>query len=157
MYLQNIEDITYNRYSRELAEKVKQQVLGMQNYDIADLLTKIDPEFDVSLISSGMDIEGASDVMTRYITDNATKKFLEIFNSSTLGDMRKYVYNAGRYNDGGSRVNVDMPPFLISVLDQVSAEVIKNVNTSLEREITDIVANGLSRKIAIPESKDVNG
>ena len=64
--------------------------------------------------------------------------------------MRKQVYNAGRYNDGGGRVNVDMPPFLISVLDQVSSEVIKNVNTVLESEITDIVANGLSRNIAIP-------
>lgn len=63
--------------------------------------------------------------------------------------MRKYVYNAGRYNKSGSEVNVDMPPFLISVLDQVSAEVIKNVNTSLETQITDIVANGLSRKIPI--------
>jgi hypothetical protein len=47
-------------------------------------------------------------------------------------------------------VNVDMPPFLISVLDQVSSEVIKNVNTSLETQITELVANGLSRKIAIP-------
>jgi len=27
MYLQNIEDITYNRYSKELAEKIKDQVL----------------------------------------------------------------------------------------------------------------------------------
>ena len=71
--------------------------------------------------------------------------------------MRKYVYNAGRYNKSGSKVNVDMPPFLISVLDQVSAEVIKNVNNSLEREITDVVANGLSRKIAIPVSKKIMG
>jgi hypothetical protein len=38
-------------------------------------------------------------------------------------------------------VNVDMPPFLISVLDQVSSEVIKNVNTSLETQITELVAN----------------
>ena len=64
--------------------------------------------------------------------------------------MRKDVYNAGRYNEGGSRVNVDMPPFLISVLDEVSREVVKNVNTTLENQITDLVANGLSRKIAIP-------
>jgi len=66
--------------------------------------------------------------------------------------MRKHVYNAGRYNEGGSRVNTDMPPFLISVLDQVSAEVVKNVNNSLEKEITQLVAEGLSRNIAIPVS-----
>ena len=47
-----MEDITYNRYSKELAEKVKQQVLGMQNHDIGDLLAQIDPDFDISGISS---------------------------------------------------------------------------------------------------------
>lgn len=66
--------------------------------------------------------------------------------------MRKHVYNAGRYNNGGGRVNMDMPPFLVSVLDQVSGEIIKNVNTSLESDITEIVANGLSREIALLES-----
>ena len=84
MYLQNMEDITYNRYSKELAEKVKQQVLGMQNHDIGDLLAQIDPDFDISGISNGPDIAGSSDIMTRYITDNATKKFLEVLNASTL-------------------------------------------------------------------------
>lgn len=102
--------------------------------------------------SGGLDVNSSSDILTRYITDNATKKYLEIFNASALGDMRKYVYNAGRYNKSGSKVNVDMPPFLISVLDQVSAEMIKNVNNSLEKEITQVVSNGLSRKIVIPES-----
>ena len=156
MYLQNIEDITYHRYSKELAEKVKDQILGIQNLEIQDLLINVDPEFDISALSNGPNVESSSDVLTRYITDNATNKFLEIFNSSTLGDIRKYVYNAGRYNKSGSKVNVDMPPFLISVLDQVSAEVIKNVNSALERDITEVVVNGLSRKIAIPVS-DIRG
>jgi len=149
-YQENIEDITYNRYSKELAEKIKDQVLGIQNQNISDLIANVDPDFDISWLSSGPDVNASSDVLTRYITDNSTNRFLEIFNSSTLSDMRKHVYNAGRYNDGWSRVNVDMPPFLISVLDQVSSEVIKNVNTVLENEITDLVANGLSREIAIP-------
>ncbi len=153
-YLQNIEDITYNRYSKELAEKIKNQVLGVQNQDIQDLLIKVDPEFDLSRFSSWPDIAASSDIMTRYITNNATNKFLEIFNSSALGNMRKYIYNAGRYNKSGSKVNVDMPPFLITVLDQVSSELIKNVNNSLEKKITDIVANGLSQKIAIPLTVD---
>lgn len=45
-----------------------------------------------------------------------------------------------------------MPPFLISVLDEVSAQVIKNVNSALEEDIIDLVENGLSRDIAIPVS-----
>jgi uncharacterized repeat protein (TIGR01451 family) len=152
MYLQNVEDITYNRYSKELAKKVSDQVLGRQNAELQDLLTAVDPEFGTSGIESGPDVNSSSDVLTRYITDNSTKKFLEIFNGSALWEMRKHVYNAGRYNNGGGRVNMDMPPFLVSVLDQVSGEIIKNVNTSLESDITEIVANGLSREIALLES-----
>lgn len=82
--MQNIEDITYKRYSKELAEKVKDQVLGIQNLEIQDLLRNVDPEFDISGLSSGPDVNASSDILTRYITDNATNKFLEIFNSSTL-------------------------------------------------------------------------
>lgn len=149
-YLENIEDITYNRYSKELAEKVSKKILWVQNADIYDLLQQVDPDFDISGAQSAPDPNSSSDVLTRYITDNSTKKLLEVFNGSTLGEMRKQVYNAGRYNNGWGSVNMDMPPFLISVLDQVSSEVIKNVNTTLENEITKVVINGLSRDIAIP-------
>lgn len=84
MYLQNIEDITYNRYSKELAEKIKDQVLGIQEYEISELMNKVDPDFDISGITNGPDTEMSSDIATRYITDNSTKRFLEIFNGSTL-------------------------------------------------------------------------
>jgi hypothetical protein len=50
-----------------------------------------------------------------------------------------------------------MAPFLISVLDKVSAQVVKNVNTNLEKQIDEIVDNGLSRSIAIPLSKNYSG
>lgn len=149
-YLENIEDIAYNRFSAELAERVTDDVLWSQNDTIADLISNVDPSFDISWLSSWPDASSSSDILTRYITNNTTNSFLEIFNSSALWDMRKHVYNAGRYNEWGSRVNIDMPPFLISVLDGVWQEIIKNVNTELEREITDIVANGLSRNIRIP-------
>ena len=150
MYLQNVEDITYNRYSKELAEKVKSQVLDGQNTELQSLINAVDPSFNISAYSDSPDQEVSSDVLTRYITDNATNKYLEIFNGSTLGEMRKYIFNAGRYNSGATQVNMDMPPFLISVLDQVNAQIIKNANQNLENQITEIVKNGLSRNIAIP-------
>lgn len=52
MYMQNIEDITYKRYGKDLAEKVKNQVLGIQNLEIQDLLRNVDPEFDISSLAS---------------------------------------------------------------------------------------------------------
>ncbi|GEM_PF-5516273 len=50
-----------------------------------------------------------------------------------------------------------MAPFLISVLDQVSVQVVKNVNTSLESQIDEIVKNGLARDIAIPTTRSSGG
>ncbi|GEM_PF-5529695 len=47
-----MEDITYNRYTRELAEKVKNQVLGTQNESIRDLIQKAIPGFPSNGISS---------------------------------------------------------------------------------------------------------
>ena len=49
-------------------------------------------------------------------------------------------------------MNVDMIPFLVSILDAVSGQVVKNVNNALENEIDTVVQNGLSRNILIPVS-----
>ncbi len=50
-----------------------------------------------------------------------------------------------------------MPPFLISTLDEIASGIIKNVNTSLELQITNLVANGLSRKIPIHHNTQIIG
>ncbi len=107
-------------------------------------------DFSQYFDSNAIDVSQSSDVATRYITNTTAKKYLEIFNSSTLGDMRTYVHNAGRYNQGGSKVNVDIPPFIVSVLDELNAQILKNTNSQFQQDITDLVANGLSRNIEIP-------
>jgi len=48
-------------------------------------------------------------------------------------------------------VNVDLIPYFVSVLDLISAKVIKSANTDLEKQIDDLVKTSLSRNIAIPE------
>ncbi|USN58018.1 MAG: hypothetical protein H6767_06815 [Candidatus Peribacteria bacterium] len=60
------------------------------------------------------------------------------------------MYNAGRYSGTGGVVQVDQVPYLVSILDTVSTEIIKNVNYELEAYIDNLVQSGLSRKIAIP-------
>lgn len=157
MYLDNIEDLSYNRYTRELAERVSETVLWIQNNELIDLVLNVDPEFDIIRFqNNSSDISNAPEITTKYITDNVVNNFLEIFNGATLSEMRKNVYNAGRYNQWGSQVNVDMPPFLISTLDEITSWIIKNVNTSLEVQITNLVANGLSRKIPIQQNANVS-
>jgi flagellar hook-basal body complex protein FliE len=86
-------------------------------------------------------LEHASDISTRYITDNVTKKFIEIFNPSVLSEMRQNVFSAGRYSQTQDNVNADLIPFLISVLDSISEELVKNANDDLEKSIDDLVIN----------------
>jgi hypothetical protein len=47
-----MEDITYNRYTKNLAEKIKNQVLGVQNENLEDLIKKAIPGFSTAGISS---------------------------------------------------------------------------------------------------------
>jgi hypothetical protein len=42
-------------------------------------------------------------------------------------------------------------PYLITVLDLVNDSIIKDVNTEVENNIDDLVKDGLSRNIAIPD------
>ncbi len=157
-YLENKEDLNYSRYSKELAQKIQDRVLGAQRDKITDLIDNLDPAIsDLSALSSGAldnlewpDIWQTSAISTRFITKNVTKKFLETLNSSTLWEFRKDVHNAWRYNGTGSKVNVDTIAYLISILDKVWDNIILWVNNTLEKEIDTLVKWWLSRKIAIP-------
>ena len=149
-YIENREDFTYDRYSKELAQSVSDQVLSGSSEDIQDLIWALDPDFPIDAFGSSPDVDNAPDIQTRHVADNSIEKFLEIFNSSALGDMRSLVHNAGRYNEWGKEVNVDIIPYLVSVLDEVNAQITKNATTDLENEIDRIVQNGLSRDIVIP-------
>jgi hypothetical protein len=148
-YLQNLEDISYNRFSKELAEKISKQVLWGQTSEIQDLIKKLDPNFDVTKLTSWPDVSKTSDVSTRYIVQNATNKFLWIFNDSALWEMRKYVYNAWRYNGVSGQINADFIPLLVSTLDLVSEQIVKNANNQLEEQVDNYVTGGLARQIPL--------
>ena len=164
-YLENKEDLNYSRYSKELAQKIQDRVLGSQRDQITDLIKDLDPTAsDLSALWSwmldelkGPNIYQTSAISTRFITKNVSKKFLETLNSSTLGEFRKDVHNAWRYNWTGSKVNVDTIAYLISILDKVWDNIILGVNNTLEKEIDTLVKWGLSRKIAVPTTLNISG
>jgi hypothetical protein len=166
-YLQNKEDIIYNRFSKDLADKISQNSLRNATEVITGLIENINDDFgsltsganlgfndsDQTLPLSGMtipDTNGVPDIQTRHIIKKATKTFLESFSKWTLWEFRKDVHNAWRYNGTWSKVNVDMIPYLVSVLDLVNDEIIKDVNIEIEKQIDDLVKEWFSRKIAIP-------
>lgn len=151
-FLNNMEDITYNRFSKELSEKLKENYFGSQKDFIWDVSKIIWNGPDVMNALSWPTTNNVPDIQTRHIIQNTTKKFLQIFNESTLWDFRKDVHNAWRYNSGSSQVNVDFIPYLLTNIDWISQAVIKNVNSDLENYIDNLVKKWLSRDIAIPNN-----
>ena len=148
-YINNKEDLVYNRFNKDLANKIKDEVLWKQNESIYKLVSEIDQTFDLSALESWMDLKNVPDIQTRLIIKKAIRNFLDVFSKWSIWDFRKNVHNAWRYNDIGSKVNVDLIPFLITVLDLVNDEVLKDMNSDLENHIDDLVSNWLSRKIEI--------
>lgn len=164
-YLENLEDIVYNRFSAELANKLAEKSLSESNESMlsrAETIVNLNKElwdsspfswfnedFAATLTWQGPDTNNIPDIQTRHIIENATKKFIEIFSKWTLWEFRKEVHNAWRYNEWWSEVNVDLIPSLVTVIDVVYSEMLKDVSNELEDDIDKLVKNWLSRNIAI--------
>lgn len=149
-YIENKEDILYSRFNKQLSDAVVNKSTWQANETIAKLLEKVDANYWKQYIAEKPDTSRVPDIHTRLIVENVTKKFIEIFAKWTIWDFRKDVHNAWRYNGTWSNVNVDMIPYFVTVLDLVNDEITKDINTEIEKQIDDLVKNGLSRNIALP-------
>ena len=149
-YLENIEDISYNRFSVELAKALQEKYSSAQSSFIWDT-SSLFGEASNSIMNNILwpTTYNIPDIQTRHIIQKTTKKFLEIFNASLLGNFRKDVHNAWRYNDSWDKVWVDIIPYLLTVVDTLSYNILKNVSNDLEKNIDNLVKKGLSRDIAI--------
>lgn len=154
-YLDNIEDITYKRYSKDLAKKMSSNFYSFNNSYLSEVNSLLwNQKNDITdALSNWTNIdflEWTPDIQSKAIIDKAWKKLINIFNQATLWGFYKDVHNAWRYNKTWDNVNVDLIPYLATNVDFLSQSILKNVNTDLEKEIDKIVKNWLSRNIAIP-------
>ncbi len=163
LYLENLEDISYNRFYKLLADKLQNTYLTFQwnfVWDISNFLFQnwIDPS-KYNLTWNKADISWlVPDIQTRHIIYNSVKRFYQIFNSTLFEDYRKNIYNAWRYNFDEDKINGDFIPFIITNLDLYTDWILKNVNNDLEEYIDNLVIwswsnkniEAASRKIAIP-------
>ena len=154
-FQENKEDIIYKRYNQELADRIKERILWAQDDSLETLQWILWDSIDLSGGVNWPDMLNIPDIQTRHIINKSTKKFAEIFSKWSIGELRKDVHNAWRYNYPTNKVNVDFIPYLVTILDSVNDEIIKEANDDLEDKIDELVKNGLSRDIAIP-TKFVN-
>ena len=89
------------------------------------------------------------------MVENTVKSFIEAFSQGTISDARANVHNAGRYNGASDEVNVDMIPYLVTVLDGVNDEVLRKANDDIEGKVDEVVKGGLARDLAVPTTVNV--
>lgn len=150
LYMGNVENIAYKRFSKYLLKDL------VEFLNLRKQVTTTSAESDV-YASLGVDTEESifpldqidtlPDIQTATPIEKLTKKFFEIINAKSLGEIRRMVYHAGRYNDGAN-VRVDQPALSITSTDQVAMDTIKEANTALENAI-DASIQGMAAKIIL--------
>jgi hypothetical protein len=150
--MEHAEDIVFNRYSHYFAEYLINSVnlynQSIEDTEIADFLTEMGYTGSSSIDADTL--RNTPDIQTEKIITATAKKFYEIVNSKSLGEMRDAVRNAGRYNSG-TEVRVDMTPVDVTTLDTASALTLRSANEQLEQMI-DREITGYARRIPILDS-----
>ena len=150
-FLNHKEDIVYQRYTKKLAETIQKEILGSHEESVENLGEIFWDEFSGDKLLQSAELDSAvPDIQTRHIINKTTKKFVEIFSKWSIWELRKNVYNAGRYNYNGNDVNVDFIPYLITLLDSVNDEIVKEAIVDLEKKIDEKVETQLQKDIYIP-------
>ena len=78
-----------------------------------------------------MDLSKAPDITTKDIIEKSVKQFFEVFNAKYMGDVLRYIHNAGRYGDANN-VRADSAPVVIAKKDLFMRTSLKDANTSIE-------------------------
>jgi hypothetical protein len=97
----------------------------------------------------------APDIQTKEPIEKTLKQFFSVLSEQYVGNILRYIHNAGRYGDGNN-IRADIPASLVGKGDEVMKRTLKDANTVFESAIDQLVRNGLSRNIAIGTVHTVN-
>lgn len=148
LFLANIEDIAYNRFNKYLARTFSDATAGIMNIAPESIS---DPELRALVgqySGSVMNLANVPDITTKDIIEKAAKQFFEIFNAKYMGDILRYIHNAGRYGDA-TNVRVDSTPVVIAKKDILMRQTLKDTNTVLESAIDQLVRGTLSNPLRV--------
>lgn len=131
LYLDNIEDITYNRFNKYLAKKLYDVSQSFYAINSATVTNPAIKSILDTYSGSTMDISKAPDITTKDIIEKSVKQFFEVFNAKYMGDVLRYIYNTGRYGDANN-VRADSAPVVIAKKDLFMRTTLKDANTAME-------------------------
>lgn len=94
-------------------------------------------------------LKTAGDITTKVFADELVVPFLKVINEKYIGDVARWVHNTGRYYNGYSDVRVDTIPEVISKKDELTGQILKELNTTLEKIIDSYVDENMSLDIPL--------
>lgn len=158
LYLENLEDIVYKRYSKRLATYLQSEykkATEAENGAYENYSDILGPELLQQIRDSeGINFDKIPVAQTTEVVKQTTKRFFEVFNSKSLGDVLAGIANAGRYGLGNS-ARVDVANVLIAKEDRLMEEVLKNTNDALGAAVNDLVEIRGFREISRSRSRRV--
>lgn len=155
LMLEYAEDLAYNRFSKHLANTVYQAYQGYLGADVPNAAGTEIGDILAAYTGSTLDFRSAPDVQTREPIEKSLKRFFEVLSEKYLGDILRYVHNAGRYG-AGNDVRVDVPAIIVGKSDELMKRSLKDANTAFEGSIDALVRGGLARHVAVGLVHSIN-
>ena len=131
----NNEDLAYGRYWQDLFWKMKGSFDKSQK-TIADLAKKVNPNLKIPSAATSWVTWVGYDVHLWMVIENLKRNFINSFWKWAMTELRKDVFNAGRYNFW-TEVNVDFLPHVVSNMDTIADEILKQQNNELEKQVDE--------------------
>lgn len=148
LYLENIEDIAYNRFNKYLAKKLYDASQGFYSLNGEDVSDPTIKKILETNSSATLDISKAPDITTKDVIEKSVKQFFEVLNTKYMGDVLRYIHNTGRYGDANN-VRADSVPVVIAKKDLFMRTSLKDSNTALEGAIDNMVHSTLAKPMII--------
>lgn len=160
LWMENIEDIAYFRYTGYLAKKISESFFTNTDNDIKNWLDAawindpaIQSYINGNIWTSGPDTRKTPLVWNKKVIESTTKLFFQIFNEKYLGDILKHVFNTWRYWDAKT-TRVDSVISTISKRDNFMKRTLKDTNTSMEWLVDTLLKKWIARNIWVPTKVD---
>ncbi len=154
LFLQNTENLVYRRFTKYLLRDIStalRQYSQSSRWEEDDYLNNLAGFEDIQLWDDTLTddtIAVLPDIQTARPIGKYLQKFHETLSEKTLGDIQKFVHNAGRYNSGIT-VRVDQWALQMSLMDEVAMRTIKEANDGLEKAIDAKIRETNSARKAI--------
>ncbi|MFZ2255897.1 MAG: hypothetical protein WAW59_02270 [Patescibacteria group bacterium] len=133
--MDSAEPVIYNRFSKYFLKyviaKVEQEKKKFNKEEL-EYIDSLGFSGTTNSMFQDAEVDKTPDIQTKPMIMELFKKFYQLINAKSLGDIRGFVRNAGRYNDG-TNVRMDQPAISISLMDYAAMNNLRKLNDKLEQ------------------------